>query len=490
MAVAGAATAALVLPLGWLWQASRLPDSYSTMDMGYADDGQPMHRHGHGQSATGRSVTSLVADPRRPADIAVTLTARTQRFRLPSGRTVDGYTLNGQSPGPVVSATVGQLVQVRLVNESVASGVTLHWHGVDVPNAADGVAGVTQDAVGVGEAFTYRFVADRVGTFWYHSHQVAHEQVRRGLLGALVVVPVQRTADVVDVVALVHLYDGVRTVNGREGDDAVEVPPGALARVRVINTDSGPMSVWVAGASFRVVAVDGMNVNGPSLIRDTSVVVTAGGRADLEVSTPTDGSPVRIHLGGSAAVVLGSTSFRAPTVARPAATLDRLSYGATAPLDFDPQTPDRSFQYNIGRRPGFSTVDPACGGPSTATCSRTCPCSWSPRATWFGCTSPTAAATSIPCTCTATMRWCSAATAFVPLGVPGGSTRSMSATASRTTLRSSPITPASGWITATTCPTRPRGSSPTSCTRESPRRSPCAARRATNRSEPPREADA
>jgi FtsP/CotA-like multicopper oxidase with cupredoxin domain len=322
MAVAGAATAALLLPLGWLWQASRLPDSYSMMDMGYADDGRPTQHAGHGQTATGRSVTSLIADPQRPADIAVTLTARTQRFRLPSGRFVDGYTLNGQSPGPVVRATVGQLVQVRLVNESVARGVTLHWHGVDVPNAADGVAGVTQDAVGVGEAFTYRFVADRVGTFWYHSHQVSHEQVRRGLLGAL--------------------------VNGREGDYAVEVPPGAPGRVRVINTDSGPMSVWVAGASFRVVAVDGMDVNGPSLIRDTSVLVTAGGRADLEVSTP-----VRIHLGGSAAVVLGSTSHRARTVARPAATLDLLSYGATAPLDFDPQTPDRSFQYNIGRRPGF-----------------------------------------------------------------------------------------------------------------------------------------
>jgi FtsP/CotA-like multicopper oxidase with cupredoxin domain len=77
-------------------------------------------------SMAGRSVPSLTADPGRPADVTVTLTARQQRFRLASGRTVDGYTLNGQSPGPVIRARVGQLVQVRLVNESVTGGVTLH----------------------------------------------------------------------------------------------------------------------------------------------------------------------------------------------------------------------------------------------------------------------------------------------------------------------------------------------------------------------------
>ena len=53
----------------------------------------------------------------------------------------------------------------------------------------DGVAGVTQDAVMEGESFTYRFVADQVGTYWYHSHQVSHEQVIGGLLGAVVIDP-------------------------------------------------------------------------------------------------------------------------------------------------------------------------------------------------------------------------------------------------------------------------------------------------------------
>src|SRR6266536_1635791 len=177
-AVACAASAVVVGPLVWLWQASLLPQAYPVTGMGYPDRGGGpaagvMAQGGHGaHPMPGRSVTSLTADPARPADVAVTLTARRQRFRLPSGRAVDGYTLNGASPGPVIRASVGQLVQVRLVNESVPDGVTLHWHGVDVPAAEDGVAGVTQDQVGVGRVFIYRFVAERAGTSGNNHHKI------------------------------------------------------------------------------------------------------------------------------------------------------------------------------------------------------------------------------------------------------------------------------------------------------------------------------
>jgi FtsP/CotA-like multicopper oxidase with cupredoxin domain len=361
--VALAATALLLAPLLWLWQSSLLPGSYSVMDMGYPDyggasGGAADRGHAHhgalvgGRTAAARSVATLEADATRPADQQVTLVARKQQFQLASGRAVDGYTLNGQSPGPVIRARLGQLVQVRLVNESVPDGITLHWHGVDVPNAEDGVAGVTQDAVGPGEQFTYRFVADQVGTFWYHSHQVSHEQVRRGLLGALIVEP-RRPLDSVDVPALVHQYGGGSTVNGHEGDLRVAAPPGQRARVRVINTDNGPMSVWVAGAAFRVVAVDGTDLNQPTPVRDATVLVTAGGRGDLEVTMPVDGSPVRVHLGGSSAVVLGSRSYDAPSAPQPTTALDLLSYGSPAPVRFDPESADRRFDYRVGRRPGF-----------------------------------------------------------------------------------------------------------------------------------------
>ena len=109
------------------------------------------------------SVEDLRGDPTATPDVSVDLVAAAGTITLPSGREVEGFTVNGTSPGPVVEATEGDLVEVRFRNESVADGATLHWHGVDVPNGEDGVAGVTQDAVMPGEEFVYRFVVEDAG---------------------------------------------------------------------------------------------------------------------------------------------------------------------------------------------------------------------------------------------------------------------------------------------------------------------------------------
>lgn len=162
------AVVAAVVVLGapaWLWWSSLLPSSYSIMDMGYVDlGGGPapatpgiamggMAGMAHGG---GRSVATLTDPSTGPADVRVTLVARKQKARLASGQEIDGYTLNGITPGPEIDAVEGQLIEVRLVNESVPDGVVLHWHGVDVPGAEDGTAGVTQDAVKPGGEFVYR----------------------------------------------------------------------------------------------------------------------------------------------------------------------------------------------------------------------------------------------------------------------------------------------------------------------------------------------
>ena len=147
--VAIAATLVIVVPLAWMWQASRMPGSYSVMDMGYVDaGGGPVSATGHhGDHAGTISVSDLVEDTDRPADVVVELTARQGTVTLASGREVDGYTFNGTSPGPTIEATEGDLLEVRVHNEDVEDGISVHWHGVDVPNAEDGVAGVTQDAI-------------------------------------------------------------------------------------------------------------------------------------------------------------------------------------------------------------------------------------------------------------------------------------------------------------------------------------------------------
>jgi FtsP/CotA-like multicopper oxidase with cupredoxin domain len=364
-----AATLAILVPLAWMWQASRMPATYSVMDMGYVDygggpelgheaDGHGGHGAGHetGEAAAPAvSVEELVDDPEREADVRVDLVAAQEQIELASGRRVDGYTLNGTSPGPTIRVQQGQLLEVRIRNESVDDGIALHWHGVDVPNAEDGVAGVTQDAVGVGEEHTYRWVADDAGTYWYHSHQVSHQQVVRGLYGALVVEP--RPADETggqaeDVLAVAHTYAGGRTLNGAEGDVPVTVEAGRTVRVRVVNTDNGPLRTWTS-APYRVLAVDATDVNEPTPVEEQFLTVTAGGRADLELTVPADGSAVRVQVGSSTALVLGPEGAQAPEVEEPADELDLLSYGSPADLGFSPADTDRTFEYSIGRRPGF-----------------------------------------------------------------------------------------------------------------------------------------
>ena len=140
-------------------------------------------------TAGGVSVTDLRTPP-APAGTTkkVELVAQTQAVTLPSGRVVDAWTF-GSLPGPTLTAQVGETLEVTLRNRDIAAGVTLHWHGLSVPNGEDGVAGVTQDAVFPGETFVYRFRAEQPGTFWYHTHQHGREGIARGLYGALVVQP-------------------------------------------------------------------------------------------------------------------------------------------------------------------------------------------------------------------------------------------------------------------------------------------------------------
>lgn len=362
-AVVGVAVATAVGAGALAWSSTLLGE-YSVMEMGEGG-GHGEHRGAAGAGGPGASgtaaglveVTDLAADPARPADVRVELVARAGTVEVPGGRSVEGYTVNGSSPGPEIRARQGQLVEVTLVNESVAEGATLHWHGIDVPNAADGVAGITQDAVPVGGRHVYRFEASDAGTYWYHSHQVSHEQVVGGLLGAIVIEPAAATTGTIDVTALLHVYGGQHTLNGAARDERVDAAPGSSVRVRVINTDQGTAAVWSSGA-FRVVAVDGHEVHEPAVVERRRVLIPAGGRADLLVRAPGPDELARVHVGGARSLLVGdpgAPEASAPPVPQPTPTLDLLSYGEPAPLGFDPGQPDRSYEYAIARR--FGIID-------------------------------------------------------------------------------------------------------------------------------------
>ena len=325
----------VLLLTGWAWLNSRLPDTYAVTEM-HAHAGQHTD-----QRVPARSVIDFVADVSRNADVKVELVAGTEGNRL---------TFNATSPGPTIRVQQGDLVEVVLRNQDVPDGVTVHWHGVDVPNAMDGVAGVTQDAVRPGEAFTYRFVAEQVGTFWYHSHQVSHQQVIRGLFGAFVIEPAGGAG--VEAVALLHSYPGEsRSLNGTVGEVRQDAHPGDRVRVRIANTDNSPTVVWVAEGAYRLLAIDGTDVNEPTEVTGRKLTLTAGARADLEIRVPESGA-ARVQAPG-VSLVVGPPGALAPESPAPIEFLDPLSYGTPAPLGFDPATADLEYEYRIGRRPGF-----------------------------------------------------------------------------------------------------------------------------------------
>jgi FtsP/CotA-like multicopper oxidase with cupredoxin domain len=352
------ATVALLVPLGLAWWSSLLPASYSAMGMGHAEFGggpaDPVHAEHRDHTWDGPppragdvSVADLTGPADRDPDVAVELVA---------GMADTGpgeYTLNGTSPGPEIRVRQGELLEVMLVNESVPDGATLHWHGVPVPNAEDGVAGVTQDAVPIGGTRTYRFVADRPGTYWYHSHQVSHRQVRGGLFGVLVVEPDSGLDTDHDLVAAIHTFGHAATLNGAPGGQQHAADPGQSARVRVVNTDNTVHHAWVDGAEYRVVAVDARDVNAPDPVDGAAVLVAAGGRVDLEFAVPTDGTSAHVHIGTVVLVVGPDPAQPAASAQPPAELVDLLRYGEPAELGFDPDSPDRLFEYRIGRRPGL-----------------------------------------------------------------------------------------------------------------------------------------
>jgi FtsP/CotA-like multicopper oxidase with cupredoxin domain len=118
-------------------------------------------------------------------------------------------------------------------------------------------------------------------------------------------------------------------------------------RVRVVNTDNGPLRTWVSGGSFRVVAVDGRDLHEPTPTTD-GVLVPAGGRADLLVT-----SPARVDVGGGTALVLAPRGTHVAPRPEPDRRVDLLTYGSPAALPFDPSQADRHFDYRIGRRIGL-----------------------------------------------------------------------------------------------------------------------------------------
>jgi CopA family copper-resistance protein len=103
-----------------------------------------------------------------------------------TGRQRTATTVNGSIPGPVLRMREGDLVTINVTNR-LSEHTSIHWHGILLPNAMDGVPGLTFRGIKPGETFTYRYPIKQSGTYWYHSHSGMQEQT--GHYGPLILEP-------------------------------------------------------------------------------------------------------------------------------------------------------------------------------------------------------------------------------------------------------------------------------------------------------------
>ncbi|WP_338068727.1 multicopper oxidase family protein [Paenibacillus nanensis] len=285
--------------------ASKLPEASDMMNHHLLDEGggSPTMMSGHSthQDHGGMvEVASLTGDLAAPADRKFELVAQQQKIRLSSGAVVDAWTYNGEL-APELRVRYGDMVEVKLVNKDIDAGVTIHWHGYNVPNAMDGVPGMTQNVVKPGESFTYKFRAEQEGTYWFHSHQQASEQVVKGLFGSLIVESKNKAGNVDEELILINhdwvTDQGEKTAFGEEDETQTkQVEPGRKVKLRIINTDNYSQKYRLQGTGYQITAIDGVDIQEPGQLTDrTAFRVASGGRYDLSFTMPEH--PVQFKMG-------------------------------------------------------------------------------------------------------------------------------------------------------------------------------------------------
>lgn len=203
---------------------------------------------------------------------------------LPQG---DGATamlgFNGSMPGPEMRLRRGARALIDVEN-GLGEGTAVHWHGIRLENQMDGVPVLTQDLIEPGDTKTYSFVPPDAGTYWYHSHYIADEQVARGMMGPLIVeddLPPDVDHDITVLLSdwlmqedgsLVDNYGDMHSVahGGHMGNFArgflshAQVMIGDRVRLRVINAATNRIfPTQVSGVIGAIVAFDGMALAEP-----------------------------------------------------------------------------------------------------------------------------------------------------------------------------------------------------------------------------------
>jgi FtsP/CotA-like multicopper oxidase with cupredoxin domain len=211
-----------------------------------------------------------------------------------------GY--NGSSPGPTIEAVEGDRLRIYVTNH-LPEPTTVHWHGVILPNGMDGVAGLTQKPIGVGETFMYELTVKYPGTFMYHPHFDEMTQIALGMTGMLIVHPKRPRGPRVDrdFALMTHEFRldvgarrpdpsamndfNVLTFNSKAFPGTAPLVVGRGERVRIRLGNLSPMDhhpIHIHGVSFNVTATDGGYVPQSAQRPDTTVLVPTGSTRVIE----------------------------------------------------------------------------------------------------------------------------------------------------------------------------------------------------------------
>jgi FtsP/CotA-like multicopper oxidase with cupredoxin domain len=228
----------------------------------------------HAEAAALRSVDGRL-------QVSLVAAERPQALPCFAGRTLPLWTFADDTFLPILRLKAGETLQAKVTNRLPRPGehISIHWHGIRLPNAEDGVPYLTQQPVPPGDDFTYEFAPPDTGTFFFHTHCNTAEQLGRGLEGILIVegdetepYDAERLVVLRDWVigadarlgpfltgeaARAGTFGNVRSANG-ETEPTIPVPASADVRLRVLNIDrTRIMQLGVEGADCAVVAVDG-----------------------------------------------------------------------------------------------------------------------------------------------------------------------------------------------------------------------------------------
>ncbi len=312
-----------------------------------------------------------------------------------AGEKVQAWTYNGGIPGPLIRANAGDRLIVHFTNQ-LPSPTTVHWHGIRLPIAMDGVPGISQDEVETGQSFTYDFTLPDAGLFWYHPHVESATQVGFGLSGPLLVEDPGEQIGVTDQLVLVlndieidkgalvrpNMGGTAGMAFGREGNivlvngkknASISARAGAPQRWRIVNTaKSRYFNINLRGTSTVLTKIgsDGGLLEYPKQF-DT-LVLAPGERADVIVAPK--GKP-----GTTIQVVselynrgFGSVEFReaedlfrialnnqpvlaATPLPKIRRTIEPLSAEGATPVKFEltitQDSPDGKYEYRVNGKP-------------------------------------------------------------------------------------------------------------------------------------------